>query len=392
VLFICYSGEEQGLYGSERHASSLVNTGDNAKVRAVFTMDMIGYTGDTDLDCLLETSSLGQFMIDALSENAAQYTTLRIVTSLNPWGSDHVPYLNRSMPALLTIENDYGSYPHYHRTTDTANNITLEMGNQILRMNVATLAEMAGTSPTGNGSDTIGAYATATGMFYLRNSNTAGNADLTFPFGPPNAGWTPLAGDWNGDGIDTIGLYDPAASAFYLRNSNSAGAADVAFGYGPPGGGWQPVVGDWDANGVDTVGLYNPGNGAFYLRNSNTPGSADISFFYGPPSSTPAVGDWNGDGRDTVAVFVNSSGIWYLRNSNSAGAADLAFQYGPANSGWTVLTGDWNGENTDTVGFYQIGSGTFLLRNSNSAGNAHITFPYGPPSGARPIRGDWDNL
>src|SRR5262249_18062413 len=75
VLFICFSGEEQGLYGSTAYASNLVSTGQNANIRAVLTMDMIGYTGDSDIDCLLETGSIGQFMIDAYSAAAAQYTT-----------------------------------------------------------------------------------------------------------------------------------------------------------------------------------------------------------------------------------------------------------------------------------------------------------------------------
>ena len=41
---------------------------------------------------------------------------------------------------------------------------------------------------------------------------------------------TPLVGDWNGDGNDTVGIY--RNGAFYLRNSNTAGYADLVFGYG----------------------------------------------------------------------------------------------------------------------------------------------------------------
>jgi hypothetical protein len=35
-------------------------------------------------------------------------------------------------------------------------------------------------------------------MFYLRNSNTAGFANSTFAYGPGNAGWTPIVGNWTG--------------------------------------------------------------------------------------------------------------------------------------------------------------------------------------------------
>jgi hypothetical protein len=39
-----------------------------------------------------------------------------------------------------------------------------------------------------------------------------------------------------------IGIY--RNGAFYLRNSNTAGNADMAFGYGIPGD--TPLVGNWD--------------------------------------------------------------------------------------------------------------------------------------------------
>ena len=52
------------------------------------------------------------------------------------------------------------------------------------------------------------------------------------PMAQPEAGWLPIAGDWNGDGKDTIGLYDPTKAVFYLRNTNDAGYADVSFAYG----------------------------------------------------------------------------------------------------------------------------------------------------------------
>jgi murein DD-endopeptidase MepM/ murein hydrolase activator NlpD len=175
----------------------------------------------------------------------------------------------------------------------------------------------------------IGVYRTS--AFSLRNSNSAGNADLAFNYGIP--GDTPLVGDWDGNGVDTVGIY--RTSAFYLRNSNNAGNADLAFNYGIPGD--TPLVGDWDGNSVDTIGIYR--TSAFYLRNSNNAGNADLTFNYGIPGDTPLVGDWDGDGNDTVGIYRN--GAFYLRNSNNAGNADLAFIYGIP--GDTPLVGNWNG-------------------------------------------------
>ncbi|MBK6424961.1 MAG: M28 family peptidase [Blastocatellia bacterium] len=392
IIFVCYSGEEQGLYGGTAHAASLVTSGDDDKVQAVLTMDMIGYTGDSDLDCLLETNSSGQFMIDAYAAAAAQYTTLRILTTLNPFGSDHVPYLNRGMPALLTIENDWDSYPNYHRTTDTANNITIDMGLQTLRMNVAALAKMIAAPPAGTGSDTIGVYDPSTSNFFLRNTNGAGAADVVFSFGAGGAGYLPLAGDWNGDGSDTIGLYDPVSGVFFLKNSVTPGGADLAFNFGPGGLGWKPVVGDWDGNGTDTVGLYSPSTGTFFLRNTNAPGGADVSFGYGPAGATPVVGDWDGNGADSIGVYIPATSTFFLRNGNSPGGADLVFSYGAGGAGFVPVVGDWNSDGADTVGLYQPTGGSFFLRNANSPGGASVVFGYGPPSGMVSVRGDWNNL
>ncbi|MEM7350827.1 MAG: M28 family peptidase [Acidobacteriota bacterium] len=144
VIFLCYSGEEQGLFGSVAHADELVSQGEDAKVDLMLNMDMIGYTGDADLDCLLETDPPFATVLDPFVDAAEAFTTLRSVTSLNAFGSDHVPYLNRNMPALLTIENDWDSYSSYHRTSDLPQNITVDMGYQVLRMNAAVLAHVAG--------------------------------------------------------------------------------------------------------------------------------------------------------------------------------------------------------------------------------------------------------
>ncbi|MCL4837109.1 MAG: M28 family peptidase [Thermoanaerobaculia bacterium] len=144
VVFACYSGEEQGLYGGTAHAQSVVNEGLASSVVLMLNMDMIGYTGDSDLDVLVETGSTHAALLGRFQAAATAFTGLRVVTDTSPGGSDHVPFVNRGMPGVLTIENDYGSYPHYHRTTDLPGALTPVMAENILRMNVAVLVELAG--------------------------------------------------------------------------------------------------------------------------------------------------------------------------------------------------------------------------------------------------------
>jgi hypothetical protein len=48
------------------------------------------------------------------------------------------------MRAILTIDNDWNRYPHYHRATDTPQYLVPNMANQILKMNLAAIATLIG--------------------------------------------------------------------------------------------------------------------------------------------------------------------------------------------------------------------------------------------------------
>jgi len=278
------------------------------------------------------------------------------------------------------------------------------LGNTLAQFSFSTEGGLEATALAANGEveefavhigqtiDTVAAYAPG-GAFFVRNSNDAGNADAIFDYGPGNATWAPLSGDWDGDGVDTVGLYDPAAGVFHLRNTNGAGVADVVFPYGRAGRGWQPLVGDWDGDGFDTVGVYDPSTGAFYLRNSNSPGRADTAFVYGEGGLRwqPLVGDWDGDGIDTVGVHDPIRSTFYLRNTNDPGVSDVAFDYGPGSSLLTPLAHDLNGDGVDTAGLYDPSTGVFFLRNSHEGGAADLRFAYGAGGlGWLPLTGDWN--
>ena len=47
---------------------------------------------------------MSQALMNDLTDAAHDYTSLAVQTSLNPFASDHVPFINASLPALLTIE------------------------------------------------------------------------------------------------------------------------------------------------------------------------------------------------------------------------------------------------------------------------------------------------
>lgn len=250
--------------------------------------------------------------------------------------------------------------------------------------------------------ETPGLYDPSAGVFHLKNANrSGGGADLIFHYGPDgNRGWIPLIGDWDFSGTDTVGLYDPAGGVFHLKNTNAnpPGGADVFFRCGPTGNpGWVPLAGDWDGDGYDTVGLYDPAAGVFHLKSSNAGGGGpNVAFRCGPRNSswTPLVGDWDGDGIDTVGLYDPAGGAFHLKNvnANPPGGADVIFRCGPRSSTWTALTGDWNRDGVDTVGLYDPQGGAFHLKNSNATGGGpNVAFRYGPKNSTwTPLAGDWD--
>ncbi|HVJ61613.1 MAG TPA: M28 family metallopeptidase [Tahibacter sp.] len=151
VLFMCYAGEEQNLYGSAAHVSQMRQSGDLAKVKSVVIMDMIGYSADNRLNADVETYSRYNTYLQKFGAAAATYVpALNVTLSTNPFGSDHMPYLQANKQTVLAIESDYDIYPHYHKSTDLPANIgpnVQAMGSAILKMNAAVIAGEAGLSP-----------------------------------------------------------------------------------------------------------------------------------------------------------------------------------------------------------------------------------------------------
>jgi hypothetical protein len=199
----------------------------------------------------------------------------------------------------------------------------------------------------------VAVYNYSTRQFHIRYVHSDGPADLIFQF--PTSGVSgvlyPVAGDWDGDGVDTIGVYAASTGTFYLRNSNSAGGANITQTItGVAGSGWRPVAGDWNGNGIDSIGAFNPTTRQFLLRNQHTSGPATYNFtFQGLPSTGtyyPIAGDWlstDGLSRSMVGVYRQQNGRFYLRYQLSTGPADTSFLYGPA-GGRLPIAGDWDGE------------------------------------------------
>ena len=75
--------------------------------------------------------------MEELAEAAATYASLTIQTSENPFASDHVPFINELIPAVLTIEGTDSSNTNVHTANDTLDHINYGLALDIVRMNLA---------------------------------------------------------------------------------------------------------------------------------------------------------------------------------------------------------------------------------------------------------------
>jgi Peptidase family M28 len=137
---ILFGGEEQGLLGSKAYVATL-SAGERTRIRAVINMDMIGRRNTAERGVLIEGAAVSQHLIDRLVAAAATWTDLAVFTSLNPFASDHVPFIDAGVPAVLTIEADDQANTAVHTAGDTVDTLDHELAEQVLRMNLAVLNE-----------------------------------------------------------------------------------------------------------------------------------------------------------------------------------------------------------------------------------------------------------
>ena len=139
LRLILFGGEEQGLHGSRAHVAAMSGA-DRSRLTMVVNMDMIGRRNTPTASVLLEGAPVSQSVIDALARAAHDTTDLEVFVSLEPFASDHVPFIDAGLPAVLTIEGEDGLNGDEHTPRDTVAALDLAVATGILRMNAAAVA------------------------------------------------------------------------------------------------------------------------------------------------------------------------------------------------------------------------------------------------------------
>lgn len=154
ILFMCFSGEEQGLRGSRSYVVSLQQSGEITKVKHMLNLDMIGHAIDDSLSARVETSNTvsqdGVLVMYAAA--AATYAPeLNLIQSnVTAAYSDHWYFIDATIPGAFTWENGAGGiYPQYHTSADVpaAMQRARALAQGILKMDAAVIADLAGVLP-----------------------------------------------------------------------------------------------------------------------------------------------------------------------------------------------------------------------------------------------------
>jgi len=232
--------------------------------------------------------------------------------------------------------------------------------------------------------DTIGVY--NGGLFYLRNTNNTGGADINVAFGG-DVSDLPVAGDWNGDGVDTIGIYRSSTGFYFLSDSNTSPAVNYTVLFGNPGD--TPFAGKWiNTMTHDGLGVYRNSNGILYQKTQLITGFSDYFAIFGNPGDQGFAGDWDNNGFDSIGVYRSSNTTWFMTNNSTPGGitfSDYNFVLDITTS--LPVAGDWDGDGDSTPGWLTAG-GVFSLHPNNSIVGPDNVFAFGPAN-SKPIAGKW---
>jgi glutaminyl-peptide cyclotransferase len=120
-------GPSNSLYGTRHLAAKWSADGTLPKIKAVLLADMIG---DKDLNILEETRSTDWLRADL--RKAAKNTghSANVFKTQGGEDDDHIPFLDRGVPAIDIIDPDYGPHPtpgsdgYHHTAEDTIDKIS----------------------------------------------------------------------------------------------------------------------------------------------------------------------------------------------------------------------------------------------------------------------------
>lgn len=147
IRFICFGGEEVGMFGSRGYANTAYARGDS--ILAVLNIDMIGYDGNKDL--LVEINAnpsdsksiaAAKIFVEGVSTYGIDLVPV-IHTTDSRRNSDHSSFWLHGIPALFQGEDRKDFNPFYHKTGDRLKELDTFYLSENVRAAVAWIAAIA---------------------------------------------------------------------------------------------------------------------------------------------------------------------------------------------------------------------------------------------------------
>jgi PKD repeat protein len=148
LRFAFWTGEEQGLLGSEAYAQRAYNAGEN--IAGYLNLDMIAWNtidSPPGIDLLYNSSlpatqPLAQLFADVTS--AYSLNLIPELRSSSGGGSDHASFWQYGFTSILAIEDNSDFNPNYHGPGDTPAHTDLAYFTDLVKGSVGTFAHMSG--------------------------------------------------------------------------------------------------------------------------------------------------------------------------------------------------------------------------------------------------------
>ncbi len=151
VRYVLFTGEEQGMLGSDAYAAAVAAAGEN--VVAVYNMDMIAWDSDSDPTLRLHTRSanpgrsqdlvIAQTFSDVLTAYGLSSSLTPIITPDDEPYSDHASFWDQGYPAVLAIEDDYDDFnPFLHTTNDRLSRLNMTYFTNYVKASVGLAAHL----------------------------------------------------------------------------------------------------------------------------------------------------------------------------------------------------------------------------------------------------------
>jgi len=151
IKFVAFSGEEQGLLGSEVYAQQAAAAGWN--IVGVLNADMISYaiTTNDGNNLIVYENTASEWLYTYTSNVNTEYSDYIHLTLIHGgwrWGSDHNSFEDQGYDALFYFE--YTETPYYHTSGDIIAHINASYAAKNIRLILSTLAELSEASPLSN--------------------------------------------------------------------------------------------------------------------------------------------------------------------------------------------------------------------------------------------------